>query len=229
MVQSAHFPGKQFTLHCAIVERAKFWYRHHISDDTKHDSVFVNYFVRDITERRGIKNEDLWIQSGNALSQYKNKHALAFYQNQPMILVCVIRTYGAAGHGKEAINGMLSFGVKGAIDEMSSFRVTNILRHNIFIQDIFKDSESIVNYLAQKKPEFSYTHVSALEVTAKRCEEAKSFEIENCIMVFETGKNVILKECLYECDPCQRFEFGKCENKNSEADPSKDNEEYLDD
>ena len=128
---------------------------------------------------------------------------------------------------------MLSFGVKGAIDEMSSSQVTNILRHNIFTQDIFKDSESIVNYLAQKKPEFSYKHVSALEVTAKRCEEAKSFEIENCmrqhIMVFETGKNVILKECLYECDPCQRFEFGKCENKNSENDPSKDNEEYLDD
>lgn len=84
MGQSAHFPGKQFTLHWAIVEQAKFWYRHHISDDTKHDSISVNYFVRDITERRGIKNEDLWIQSGNALS-----HALAFYQNQPMILVCV--------------------------------------------------------------------------------------------------------------------------------------------
>ena len=110
---------------------------------------------------------------------------------------------------------------------------SRIFFDTIFTQDIFKDSESIVNYLAQKKPEFSYTHVSALEVTAKRCEEAKSFEIENCmrqhIMVFETGRNVILKECLYECDPCQRFEFGKCENKNSEADPSKDNEEYLDD
>ena len=34
-----------------------------------------------------------------------------------------------------------------------------------------------------------------------------------------------------EIDPCQRSEFGKCENKDSEADlkdPSKDNMEYLD-
>ena len=52
------------------------------------------------------------------------------------------------------------------------------------------------------------------------------------MMVFETGKNVILKKYLCECDPCWRFEFGKCENKNSEADlkgPSEDKEEYLDD
>ena len=36
----------------------------------------------------------------------------------------------------------------------------------------------------------------------------------------------------YEYDPCQRFEFRMCQNKNSEADLkdlSKDNEEYQDD
>ena len=120
---------------------------------------------------------------------------------------------------------------------MSSFGVKNILRHDIVIHDIFFiDSEYIVNYLAQKKPGFSYTNLSALEVTAKRCEEAIPFDIKNCMrqhmMVFETGKNVILKEYLCECDPCWRFEFGKCGNKDSEGDlkgPSKDNEEYLDD
>ena len=59
-------------------------------------------------------------------------------------------------------------------------------------------------------------------MTAKRCEEAKPFDIKNCMrqhmMVFETGKNVILKEYLCECDPCRRFQFGECENKDSEAD-----------
>ena len=120
---------------------------------------------------------------------------------------------------------------------MWSFGVKNILRHDIVTQDIFfNDSESIFNYLAQKKPEFSYTHVPALEMTAERCEEAKTFDIKNHMrqhmMVFETGKNVILKEYMCECDPCWRSEFGKWENKDSEADlkgPSKDNEEYLDD
>ena len=67
-------------LRCAIVEQAKFWYHYHISDNTKHDSVFVYYVIRDIIERQGIKNEDLWRQSDNASSQYMNKHALAFYQ-----------------------------------------------------------------------------------------------------------------------------------------------------
>ena len=118
---------------------------------------------------------------------------------------------------------------------MSSFGVKNILRHDIITQDIFfNDSEGIVNYIAQKKPEFFYMHVLALEVTAKRCEEDKPFGIKNCMrqhmMVFETGKNVILKEYLCECGPCWRFEFGKCENIDSGADlkgPSKDNEEYL--
>ena len=112
---------------------------------------------------------------------------------------------------------------KGVIDEMSSFGVKNILRHDIITQDIFfNDSEGIVNYIAQKKPEFFYMHVLALEVTAKRCEEDKPFGIKNCmrqhVMVFETGKNVILKEYLWERDPYRISEFRKCENKDSEAD-----------
>ena len=225
-VQSANFSGKQFTLHCAIVERAEFRYHYHISDDTKHDSVFVDYVIRDIIERYGIKNEDLWIQSDNASSQYKNKHAFAFYQKLANDFgLCIIKRYGAAGHGKGTIDGMSSFGVK------------NILRYDTVTQDIFfNGSKIIVNYLAQKKPEFFYTHVSTLEVMAKRCGEAKSFDIKNCMrqhmMAFETDKNVILKEYLYECHPCRRFEFGKCGNKDSEGDlkdPSKNNEEYLDD
>ena len=65
------------------------------------------------------------MQSGNASSQYTNKHAFAFYQKLADDFdLRIIRMYGAAGH-----------------------EVT---------QDIFfNDSKSIVNYLAQKKPEFS--------------------------------------------------------------------------
>ena len=50
-VQAAHFAGKQFTLHCAIVERVKFRYHYHIIDYTKHDSVFVDHVIRDIIVR----------------------------------------------------------------------------------------------------------------------------------------------------------------------------------
>ena len=67
----------------------------------------------------------------------------------------IIRTYKASVHGK------------GVIDAMSSFGAKNILRHNIITQDdvFFNDSDSIVNYLATKKPDYSYTHVSALELS----------------------------------------------------------------
>ena len=41
-VQSAHFLGKQFTLHCAIVEPVENRYHYHLSNDTKHDGLFVD-------------------------------------------------------------------------------------------------------------------------------------------------------------------------------------------
>ena len=138
-VQSAHFSGKQFTSHCAIVEPVQYWYHYHISGDTKHNPFFVDYLVRDIA-KCNIKDEDLWIQSDNSPTQYKNKHAFNLYQkladdfNLP-----IVRTYGASGHGK------------GVIDAMSSFGAKNILRHDIITQDVFfNNSVSIVNYLATK-------------------------------------------------------------------------------
>ena len=115
-----------------------------LSQNEPNDSIFVDYVIRDIIERYGIENEDLWIQSNNVSSQYKKKHAFVFYQKLAHDFgLRIIRRYGASGHGK------------GAIDGMSSFGVENILKHDIIIQDIFfNDSETIVNYLAQKSQSF---------------------------------------------------------------------------
>ena len=41
-VQSVHFFGKQFTLHCAIAKPFDHRYHFHLSDDTKHDGIFVD-------------------------------------------------------------------------------------------------------------------------------------------------------------------------------------------
>ena len=135
-VQSAHFSGKQFSLHCAIAEPFEKRYFYHLSDDTKHDGIFVDQVILDIIQRYDIKNEDLWIQSDNASSQYKNKLPFALYQllsNE--FNLRIIRTYGAAGHGK------------GVIDAMSSFGLKNVLRHNIVTQDaFFNTSEEICDY-----------------------------------------------------------------------------------
>ena len=112
-VQSTYFCGKQFTLHCAIVEPADYRYHYHITGDTKHDPIFVDQVIRDIITHYNIRNEDLWIQSDNAPTQYKNKHAFRLYQNlADEFGLRVIRPYGAAGHNKGVIDALSSFGAK---------------------------------------------------------------------------------------------------------------------
>ena len=65
-VQSAHFSGRQFTLHGAILDASEMYYYYHLSDDI-------------LRARCGIKNEDFWIQSDNASNQCKiNIHSDCF-------------------------------------------------------------------------------------------------------------------------------------------------------
>ena len=143
-VQSAHFSGKQHTLHCAIFQPGETKFHYHISDDTKHYPVFVDEVLRDLIYHYDIRNEDIMIQSDNAPTQCKSRHAFALLQKQANEFnVRIIRTYGATGHGK------------GTIDAMSSFGVKNILRRDIVTHDIFFDtSEQIVDYLHIKNPQF---------------------------------------------------------------------------
>ena len=61
-VQSSHSSGRQFTLHCAIFDPSEMRYHYHLSDDTKHDAVFVDHVLRDIIAMYGIKSEDFCIQ-----------------------------------------------------------------------------------------------------------------------------------------------------------------------
>ena len=70
-VQSAHSSGKQITLHCAIVGPVKNRYHYHLSNDAKHDGIFVDQMLRDMISVYEIHNEDFWFQSDNAPSQYK--------------------------------------------------------------------------------------------------------------------------------------------------------------
>ena len=115
-VQEAHFSGKQYTLHCSIVEPGMSKYVYHLCDDTKHDPVFVNEVLEDIFTKRNIKNETVIIKSDNAPTQYKNQYAFFLLQQiANKYNVTILRIYGAAGHGKGLIDAMSSFGVKGIL------------------------------------------------------------------------------------------------------------------
>ena len=85
----------------------------------------------------------------NAPTKYKNKHAFPLLQKlADDFNLRIILTYGAAGHGKGAINAMPNFGVK------------NILRKDIVTQDVFfKNSAEIADYLSSINPHYYYTTV----------------------------------------------------------------------
>ena len=74
-MQSAHLSGNQLTLHCSMVDHVSAQDHFHLSDDTIHNPVFVNHVLHDIIIKYDIRNQDLWIQSDNTPTQYKNINA----------------------------------------------------------------------------------------------------------------------------------------------------------
>ena len=189
-VQSVHFSGKQFTLPCFIVHPVHSRYHFHLSDDTTHDPVFVDHVLRDIIIKYDIRNQDLWSQNDNAPTQYKNKNT--FFLLEKLVKefnLRIIRTYGAAGHGKGAIDGMSSFGVK------------NILRKDIVAHDIFfNQSEEVVNYLSIKCPHFNYKHLPREAIVRSRIvqnstKKIPDFMIHN-LMVFPPNDSAFCREHL---------------------------------
>ena len=152
------------SLHCSTVNSVNTRYHFHLSDDTNHDSVFLDHVIRDIIDKYNIQNEDLWIQSDNASSQDKNKYSFGLLNKLASEFnLRIIRTYGAAGHGKGAIDGMSSFGVKNVLRK-------DIVTHNVF----FNKSEEVVDYLEIKCPHFSYTHLPSDDVVKSRIENNES-------------------------------------------------------
>ena len=82
-------------------------YHYHLSDVTKHEAVFVDHILRDIIMRYGIKNEYFWIDSDNALNQYMSKYSFSLMkQSGDEFGLRIICSYGGAGLGKRAIDGI---------------------------------------------------------------------------------------------------------------------------
>ena len=77
-VQSAHFSGKQKTLHDTLKRSSntddKFLYLYYISDDTNHDSVMTIRIIRDLITYHPyvIEPGNLILRSDNAETQYKS-------------------------------------------------------------------------------------------------------------------------------------------------------------
>ena len=81
----------------------------------------------------------------------------------------IIRTYGAAGHGK------------GAIDTVSSFGMKNVLRKDI-VTVFFNSASEMVGYLESKNPQYFYKSIPAKDVVLARQRKATPpIEVKGCI------------------------------------------------
>ena len=133
-----------------------------------------------------IRNQDLWIQSDNAPTEYKNKNTFFLLQKLAKeFSLRVIRAYGAAGHRKGAIDGMSRFGIK------------NILRKDV-THIIFKQSEEVVDHLSIKCSCFNYKHLAREDVVKCRIIQNSTKIIldgmKQHLMVFIPHDSVFCKE-----------------------------------
>ena len=206
-VQSAHFFNKQYTLDCAIAKPFSKRYHYHLSGDNKHDGIFVYHVLRDLINNYNISNEDLWVQSDNASSKYKNKHSVELLQSlADEFNLKIRRTYGAAGHGK------------GFIGEMSSFGVKNNLRKDIITYISFNNSSDMAEYLSSKNPQYYYTTIPVKSLLLVCKNVGNLIELPGCmkqhLIIFKPKEKIFSKEYLCDCNSCLQFDFENLTNED---------------
>ena len=201
--QDANFSGKQFILHCVIVQPGQTKYVYHARDDTTHNLFFV---YQELTDIKGdAKNEAVIIKSDNAPTRHKNKYT--FHSMQKLSDMCnirIIRLHGAAGHGK------------GLIDTVSSFGVKYILCKNVIaFEKWFGNSGEKCSYLTQQyDDQMLYSLVDAESVSFSR-HFKDGITINGCMMeclfVYKpNSKNVLILEYLCDCENYLLLEFQNC-------------------
>ena len=218
--QDANFSGKQFILHCVIVQPGQTKYVYHANDDTTHDLFFVYQELTGI--KWDVENEAVIIKSDNAPARHKNKYA--FHSMQKLSDMCnirIIRLHGAVGHGK------------GLINTTSSFCVKYILRKNVIPFDKwFENSGEKCSYLTQRyDDQMLYSLVDAESVNFSRHFKdgitINGYMME-CFFVYEpNSKNVLILEYLCHCENYLLLEFQNClkisESKVNDNDERKEN------
>ena len=117
--QSAHFSGRQHTLHCCVMGNNGInTYLYHLSDDTNHDNIMTFAIIKDVIETfpEVIANGKLILRSDHASTQYKSR----FVFHDMKMLACeynieVVWFHGEAGHGRGLVDSMSSFGCKAVL------------------------------------------------------------------------------------------------------------------
>ena len=118
-VQSAHFSGKQQTLHDSLIQnKGHHHYVYHLSNDTNHDSVMTEAILNDLIANYPeiIESSILILRSDNCATQYKSRFVFkALMELAKKYNIQIIFFYGEAGHGRGLIDAMAWFGCNGPL------------------------------------------------------------------------------------------------------------------
>ena len=61
VVQEVHLSGRQYLLHCTLIQPAETEYIYHLSAGTRHDPAFDDEVLEDISKEWNIKNETITV------------------------------------------------------------------------------------------------------------------------------------------------------------------------
>ena len=172
--QSAHFLGKQHTLHDTLIQYPKkpeddkqqYHYVYHLSNDTNHDSVMTGQVVEGTIRNHPeiIESGRLLLRSDNCSTQYKSRFVFKLLLNiAKNYCIRVDFFYGEAGHGRGLIDAMAWFGCKGP------------LRKSIITDKWYDSADDMVAFLqdhfkTDTKKEY---HIIEEELTAQLRKEGR--------------------------------------------------------
>ena len=162
-VQSAHFSGRQHTLHCCVHYKTNTAKDHefiyHLSDDTTHDAVMTFAVLEDLLEKcpNIVQSGTLVIRSDNSSTQYKSRYTFAaMVQLAIKYDIDIFWIYGAPGHGRGLVDAMSSFGCKGPlrksiITSEDELFFTNANEMKTFLSDYFAEDATKKYFLVDEQ------------------------------------------------------------------------------
>lgn len=133
-VQSAHFSGRQQTLHDSLIQIGQdYQYIYHLSDDTNHDSITTNEIIMSniLTYPAIIAAGRLQLRSDNCSTQYKSR----FVFHNLLCLAERYRIFGEPGHGRGLIDAMAWFGCKGPLRRKLFQMIPGFKRNGDFFKE----------------------------------------------------------------------------------------------
>ena len=162
--QSLHWSHIQVTVHSGIIKNSgKESYHSYLSNDSKHDQVFLHLAIEEMLKESEIKLDmHIIIESDNCSQQYNSApHFHPLQELADKYHAKIIQVYSVAGHGK------------GKVDHVGGLAKVAI-RHEIGAGSFYSDSEDMVDFLSQKfveKKDPVY-HVKGIDVKQLKIAQA---------------------------------------------------------